>query len=58
MKNVPKADTYVARPIVKVADADNLERFSQENKPCQYCLRDEIDCECGDFDVCPDMGDK
>lgn len=29
---------------------------AKEAKPCPYCLR--VECECSDFDVAPDMGDK
>lgn len=29
---------------------------AEKATPCPYCLR--VECECSDFDVSPDMGDK
>lgn len=31
-------------------------RPAEKATPCPYCLR--VECECSDFDVAPDMGDK
>ena len=34
------------------------EKEQDEKEICKYCMRPEEDCECSDFDVSADIGDR